>query len=78
MPKNVPQRNFWFLCLCDDRSCKQPTDRQVVASFPLAGFQLYEVAAEDLRVLANPSRQTSLPCISIMVSWLYVLFALFF
>jgi len=53
MPPDVPRRNIWFLALCADRSCSQPSDRQVAVAFPMAGFALYEVAPEALRVAAS-------------------------
>jgi len=53
MPPDVPRRNIWFLALCSDRSCRQPSDRQVVVSFPIAGFALYEIAPAALKVAAS-------------------------
>jgi len=53
MPPDVPRKNIWFISLCDDRTCKQPSDAQVLVSFPMAGFNLYDVAPEALRVSAS-------------------------
>jgi len=63
MPPDVPRKNIWFICLCADRSCKQPGDRQVAVSFPMAGFKLYEVAPESTKVSASPAKRRALPSI---------------
>merc|ERR1711964_120766 len=53
MPPTIPENNVWYVSLCDDRTCRQPGDRSVVVSFPMAGFDLYELAPEALRTSTN-------------------------
>lgn len=53
IPPEVPKDNIWYLSLCNDRSCTQPEDRYTLASFPMAGFRLYELAPEGVRVSTN-------------------------
>jgi hypothetical protein len=60
VPPTVPANNIWFLSLCTDQQCRMPSDRSVVVSFPLAGFQLYELAPEAMSVKTNYAEQARL------------------
>merc|ERR1712050_668729 len=46
MQPEIPRINVWHLCLCGDRSCRQPGDESIIVCFPMAGFNLYEVATQ--------------------------------
>jgi len=59
MPTEIPRINLWSLSLCGDTACKTPGDRGVVVSFPLDGFDLYELAPGALRVAANTAKRKS-------------------
>jgi len=76
MPPDVPRKNIWFICLCADRSCKQPGDRQVAVSFPIAGFNLYEVAAQSTKASASPAKRRALPSIFGVATTMLVLVVL--
>jgi len=57
VPSEIPSINIWYLSLCDDIACKDPSDRSALVSFPSSGFNLYELAPENLRVQVNTARQ---------------------
>jgi len=58
MPSEIPQINLWFLSLCDSVACRDHGDRNTVVSFPMDGFDLYEMAPEALRTAASSAKQT--------------------
>jgi hypothetical protein len=60
VPPTIPPNNIWFLSLCGDQTCRLPSDRSVIVSFPLAGFILFEIAPEALRVPASPAERARL------------------
>jgi hypothetical protein len=40
VPPQVPAKNLWFLCVCDEASCTNPFDEGVLTYFPIAGFAI--------------------------------------
>ena len=57
VPPSMSNNNYWSFSLCNDRDCQQPDDRYIIVSFPIAGFQLYEMAPEVLRVGTGSGRR---------------------
>lgn len=53
VPTEIPSNNVWFVSLCLDRMCSAPGDKNTIVSFPMDGFDLYELAPEALRVAAS-------------------------
>jgi len=49
----MSNNNYWSISLCFDRDCQQPDGQYIIVSFPIAGFQLYELSQETLRVTTN-------------------------
>ncbi|CAE7298783.1 unnamed protein product [Symbiodinium sp. KB8] len=53
VPPSMSNNNYWSISLCFDRDCQQPDGQYIIVSFPIAGFQLYELSQETLRVTTN-------------------------
>jgi hypothetical protein len=41
---DFPTNNVWYLSLCDNQECVGPGDKGVLVSFPIAGFNMNDVA----------------------------------
>jgi hypothetical protein len=46
--EDMPRNNVWYLSLCEDLSCKQPGDKSIIVTFPMAGFALDELSPETV------------------------------
>ena len=40
VPSQVPWKNIWYVCACDQGSCTNPFDSGVMTYFPIAGFSI--------------------------------------
>jgi hypothetical protein len=66
VPPSLPTINFWSITLCWDSYCTLATDRYVIVTFPLSGFQLYEMSqAVFVTTNASPRSQHFDVCILI-------------
>jgi len=59
VPSSIPAINLWHLSLCVNYACKDKGDRNTAVSFPIDGFDLYEVAPEALRMTAGSTAPKS-------------------
>merc|ERR1712190_300104 len=75
VPTEIPQLNIWYLCLCSDRMCSAPGDRNTIVSFPMDGFDLGEIAPAALQLAANLA--IGMARLSYGVCMLFALYALF-
>jgi hypothetical protein len=66
IPSTMSRNNFWSVSLCNHRNCAQPNDRYTIVSFPYAGFQLYEMAPQALRVTTSAAVRTQLPLLLLL------------
>jgi hypothetical protein len=60
LPAEMPRDNVWYISLCDDRSCRFPTDPSVVVHFPIAGFRMGERSPQELDTVGSFALQTAL------------------
>jgi len=56
---DMPRWNYWQLCLCTTRACKEPGDANVLVTFPLAGFQIGQVTTNALPGVGQARRGAS-------------------
>jgi hypothetical protein len=40
VPPQVPSKNLWYMCACDQGSCTNPFDTGVMTYFPISGFSI--------------------------------------
>eukprot|EP00930_Biecheleria_cincta_P034639 TRINITY_DN23911_c0_g1_i1.p1 TRINITY_DN23911_c0_g1~~TRINITY_DN23911_c0_g1_i1.p1 ORF type:complete len:3207 (+),score=370.81 TRINITY_DN23911_c0_g1_i1:517-9621(+) len=63
IPRTMSRNNFWSVSLCNHRNCAQPNDRYTIVSFPIAGFQLFEMAPQALRVTTSAAVRAQQPLV---------------
>eukprot|EP00931_Biecheleriopsis_adriatica_P114614 TRINITY_DN90538_c0_g1_i1.p1 TRINITY_DN90538_c0_g1~~TRINITY_DN90538_c0_g1_i1.p1 ORF type:complete len:3212 (+),score=723.49 TRINITY_DN90538_c0_g1_i1:26-9637(+) len=78
VPPTMSKTNIWSISLCHDRLCSQANDKYVIVSFPIAGFDLYEMAPEVLRVTTNFGLRSAQMGAGVFAALLATLSPLFF
>jgi len=66
LPGEMPRENVWYISLCDDRSCRVPTDNTVMVHFPVAGFRMGERSPEDIEQEGSLAALTGLLLVSLL------------